>query len=327
MNELKVKTKVIGVDLTLNNTTCAVVDIRGTILAKEVFPTSDYPDISTYVSVLYETIMKLVRENGGTAEIRSVGISAPSSNYMTGSIENAANLPWKGVVPLAAMLRDRLGMAVVLANDGYVTALGEHAFGSAHGMNDFVVMTFSMGGVGSCVFTNGKPHLGNNGFAGEIGHTCIELNGRQCGCGHKGCLERYVSTRGILDTAREMMAESDEPSLMRNIEHLNFKAFVLCCRQGDKLAIEAVRRTGTILGRSIANYATALNPEAVVLTGDINQVMEWLLEPTRESLEENVFHNLRGKVKILPSILETAERTVLGASALAWGVKEYSLFK
>lgn len=327
MNELKVKTKVIGVDLTLNNTTCAVVDIRGTILAKEVFPTSDYPDISTYVSVLYETIMKLVRENGGTAEIRSVGISAPSSNYMTGSIENAANLPWKGVVPLAAMLRDRLGMAVVLANDGHVTALGEHAFGSAHGMNDFVVMTFSMGGVGSCIFTNGKPHLGNNGFAGEIGHTCIELNGRQCGCGHKGCLERYVSTRGILDTAREMMAESDEPSLMRNIEHLNFKAFVLCCQQGDKLAIEAVRRTGTILGRSIANYATALNPEAVVLTGDINQVMEWLLEPTRESLEENVFHNLRGKVKILPSIPETAERTVLGASALAWGVKEYSLFK
>lgn len=319
MNELKVKTKVIGVDLTLNNTTCAVVDIRGTILAKEVFPTSDYPDISTYVSVLYETIMKLVRENGGTAEIRSVGISAPSSNYMTGSIENAANLPWKGVVPLAAMLRDRLGMAVVLANDGYVTALGEHAFGSAHGMNDFVVMTFSMGGVGSCVFTNGKPHLGNNGFAGEIGHTCIELNGRQCGCGHKGCLERYVSTRGILDTAREMMAESDEPSLMRNIEHLNFKAFVLCCQQGDKLAIEAVRRTGTILGRSIANYATALNPEAVVLTGDINQVMEWLLEPTRESLEENVFHNLRGKVKILPSILETAERTVLGASSACLG--------
>lgn len=327
MNDLKVKTKVIGVDVALRNTVCAVVDIRGTILAKETFPTCDYPEVNRYVSVLYEKITKLVNENGGTEEIRSVGISAPSSNFMTGSIENASNLPWKGVIPLAAMLRDRLGMAVVLANDGHVTALGEHVFGSAHGMSDFVVLTFSMGGVGSCIFTNGSPHLGTNGFAGEVGHTCVELNGRQCGCGKKGCLERYVSAYGIIETAREMMAESDEPSLMRNIENLNYKAFVLCCQQGDRMAIEAVRRTGIILGRAMANYATTLNPEAIVLAGDINQVMEWLLEPVRESLEENVFHNLRGKVKILPSILETAERTVLGASALAWGVKEYSLFK
>ena len=327
MEEMKIKTRVFGVDLALDFTTYAIVDIRGTVIAKDSFATTDYPDISHFVAVLYEKIVQMAEANGGLEKIRSVGISAPSANFKTGCIENASNLPWKGVVPLAAMLRDRLGLAVAVANDGHVTALGEHAFGSAHGMKDFIVMTFSQGGVGSCIFVNGQPHLGADGFAGEIGHTCIVENGRQCGCGHKGCLETYVSILGIVQTARDLMAESDEPSLLRSVDGLNIRSLVLCCQKGDALALEAVRRTGVILGRALANYASMLNSEAIIITGDILQVRQWLMPTVRQTIEENVFHNLRGKVRLLSSILDDENRTLLGASALAWDVKEYSLFK
>ena len=114
---------------------------------------------------------------------------------------------------------------------------------------------------------------------------------------------------------------------MRSIDNLNIKAIKLCCQQNDALAIEAVHRAGLMLGRSLANYASTLNPEAIILTGDTLQVKEWLIPAMRESIEKNVFHNLRGKVRVLPSILNTEDRTVLGASALAWDVEEYSLFK
>ena len=136
----QIKTRVIGVDIREVRTTFALVDIRGEIIATDYFNTMDYPDISDFVSMLSEKIIMLVEENGGYDKVRSVGMSAPSANFLTGCIENAANMPWKGVVPLAAMLQDRLGLAVALANDAHITALGEKAFGSAHGLKDFVVV-------------------------------------------------------------------------------------------------------------------------------------------------------------------------------------------
>lgn len=327
MEEMKIKTRVFGVDLSLEVTTYALVNIRGKVIAKDSFATLDYDDINDFVSALYDRLIRMAEENGGLELIRSIGISAPSANFKTGCIENASNLPWKGVVPLAAMLRDRLGLAVAVGNDGHVTALGELTYGSAHGMKNFIVMTFTHGGVGSSIFISGRPHLGANGFAGEIGHTCIVPDGRQCGCGSRGCLETYVSVYGMVQTARDLLKESDVPSLMRNIENINVQSLLFCCQKGDTIALEAVRRSGVILGRALANYASVLNPEAIILTGDILQFVEWLMPSVRQTIEENVFHNLRGRVRILASILDEENRTLLGASALAWDVKEYSLFK
>lgn len=323
----QIKTRVIGIDIREKRTTYAVVNIRGEILALDYFMTSDYPEVSSYVAELCDRILTMAEESGGYETIRSVGISAPSANFLTGCIENAANMPWKGVIPLAAMLQDRLGLAVAVANDAHITALGEKAFGSAHGMKDFVVVSISHGGLGSCIFTNGLPHLGFNGFAGEVGHTCVELDGRQCGCGRKGCLETYVSDRGLVKTAEEYLAQSDEPSLLRQIGELSVQSIIDCCDRGDEVAIKTFEKVGVMLGVGLANYASVLNPEAIILTGDMMQAGKWLLKTMRQTFDEHVFHNIRGKVRILVSILKEGERDVLGASALAWDVKEYSLYK
>lgn len=320
------KTRVVGVDIGCELTTYAVVDGRGNILAKESFPTTDEPEINGYISTLCDRIVALVEANGGYECIRSMGVGVSSGNFMTGTIANSGNLPWKGEIPLAALLRDRLGLAVAVANDAHVRALGESVYGCAHGMRDFLLIVLSQG-FGSCMFSNGHAHMGYRGFAGEIGHCCVVPNGRECTCGSQGCLEAYCAARGIVQTAQELMAETGKPSLMRNYQELNPKLITDCCEQGDELAIEVYRKTGFILGIGLANYASVTNPEAIVLTGGITKAGKWLLDPLDESFEEHVFHNVRGRVKLMCSALNDDERDVLGASALAWRVKEYSLFK
>ncbi len=326
MYTTKTKERVIGVDVSMEETSYAIVDLRGNIIAKDSFPTDEYATISSFVGKLAESIMLIAETNGGYETIRSVGISCPSANFKTGCIENAPNLPWKGVIPLSALLRDRLGLAVAVGNDCHLMALGEHAFGCAHGLKDFILVGIGHG-LGSCVFIRGKAHMGANGFAGEMGHTCVVDNGRQCSCGLKGCLEAYVSTRGIIMTANEVMAESDKPSLMRGVEKLTPKMITEFCDQGDELSIEVYRRTGYMLGISLATVASQLDPEAIILAGGIHHAGKWLIEPAEESFDQHVFHNLRGKVKLLTSTLDDRERDILGASALAWEVEEYSLFK
>jgi len=326
MEEFKIKTRVIGIDISNERTTYALVDIRGNILAEEFLVTSDYPNVNDFVEVLSEKIIMMVEANGGYESVRSIGVSAPSASSVSGAIENAANLPWKGVVPLAVMLRERIGLAVGLSNDAHISALGEYTFGSAHGMNNFIVISLGVG-TGSCFFSESHEHRGHDGYAGEFGHTCLVPEGRLCGCGHRGCLEAYVGAKGIVTTAEELMRESDSPSLMRDLEKLSPRTIAGCCDQGDEMAIEVYRRTGYMLGLGMANYASIVNPEAIILTGGISHAGKWLLDPAYESFEEHVFGNMRGKVKLLTSKLDDRERDVLGASALAWSVPEYSLFK
>lgn len=321
------KTKVVGVDIRTQNTKLAVVDIRGNIIGSSNFNTADYPDVNNYVSELAEQIVTLVEGTVGYENIRSVGISVPSGNFKLGCIVNAPNMAWKGEVPMAAMLRDRLGLAVALGNNAHVMALGEHAYGSAHGLTDFIVITIGSG-LGSSIFSNGMPHLGAHGFAGEVGHSCLVPDGRQCGCGKKGCLEAYTAAKGILTTVRELMEEKpDVPSLMRQVEKLTPRIITEFCEKGDELAIETYRRTGKLLGLGLANYASILNPQAIIFTGGISKAGHWLLEPAYETFEKHVFQNISGKIDFIPSVIDDDYRNVLGAAVLAWDVPEYSLFK
>ena len=326
LNETTIKNRVVGVDISLDTTSIAIVDVRGNIIASDSLITSDYPFVSEYMSALCECIVNLAERNGGYECIRSMGISSPSGNNLTGCIENAPNLKWKGVVPLAAMLRDRLGLAVALDNDAHLSALGEHAFGCAHGMNNFILISLGHG-IGSCIFSNGQVHQGANGFAGEVGHACVVPKGRTCACGKQGCLEAYCGAHGIVLTANEMMAESNKHSLMRNIDHLTPKDITACCEQGDEMAQEVFKRTGRMLGLALSAYASLLDPEAIILTGGLSKAGHWLTDPAQEEFDKHVFHNIRGRVKFLESALDDHERDMLGASALAWGIKEYSLFK
>lgn len=315
-----------GVNISIDTTSYAIVDVRGNIIAQNEFPTLEHPNISEFVTFLSEKLVELMEENGGYDTIRSVGVGVLSGNFVKGCIEHSPSLPWKGEVPLASMMRDQLGMAVAVGNNAHIRALGEQAFGKAHGMSNFIVITLGPG-MGSCVFSNGRPHLGNEGFAGEIGHVCVNPNGRHCGCGGRGCLETYCAEEGVVLTAQKMLGKSEQPSQLRLYDMLTLPLIIEACEQGDELAQATMRRTGEILGMGIANYASVVNPEAVIFTGSVSRAGHWLFDSAKQAFEENIFHNIRGKVKFLTSTLTDMEQNVLGASVLAWQVKEYSLFK
>ena len=326
MEEENIKLRVMGIDISNEMTTYAIVDLRGNIIAEDNFVTTDYPNINQFVTKLTDCMVELMEANGGFMSVRSVGISCPSANFLTGCIVNSPNLPWKGTIPLAAMVRDRLGLAVAVANDAHVSALAEYTYGTAHGMEDFVVVSLGIG-LGSCFFSRGRGHRGFRGFAGEVGHACIIDHGRKCGCGKEGCLEAYCATHGIIQTAKELMAESNEPSLMRDIDNLTPRDITECCEKGDELAKEVYRRTGYLLGLGLANYACIIDPQLMVVTGGISKAGKWLMEPARKSFNEHVFGNMRDNIKIVTSLMNNREREVLGAAALAWSIPEYSLFK
>ena len=205
MNSNMEKPYVVGIDIGGTNTVFGIVDARGTIIASSSIKTAGYPTAAEYADEVCKNLLPLIIANGGVDKIRGIGVGAPNGNYYTGTIEFAPNLPWKGILPLAAMFEERLGIPTALTNDANAAAIGEMTYGAARGMKDFIMITLGTG-VGSGIVINGQMVYGHDGFAGELGHVIARRDGRVCGCGRKGCLETYCSATGVARTAREFLA-------------------------------------------------------------------------------------------------------------------------
>ena len=216
MNSNMEKPYVVGIDIGGTNTVFGIVDARGTIIASSSIKTAGYPTAEEYADEVCKNLLPLIIANGGVDKIRGIGVGAPNGNYYTGTIEFAPNLPWRGILPLAAMFEERLGIPTALTNDANAAAIGEMTYGAARGMKDFIMITLGTG-VGSGIVINGQMVYGHDGFAGELGHVIARRDGRICGCGRKGCLETYCSATGVARTAREFLAARTDASLLRNI--------------------------------------------------------------------------------------------------------------
>ena len=192
----------IGIDIGGTNTDIGLVRDDGHVMAKKNIPTNKYFDADIYVSDFCEQIKLLMQENNIEA-IDGIGIAAPVGNYYTGCIENASNLNFKGVIDLVRMTKSYIDVPVVVSNDANAAAYGELVYGGAKDMKHFIMFTLGTG-VGSGVVVDGKLVLGKTGGAGELGHAILIPEGRQCGCGNKGCLETYCSASGICRTALEL---------------------------------------------------------------------------------------------------------------------------
>ncbi|WP_300790475.1 ROK family protein [uncultured Bacteroides sp.] len=317
------KPYVVGMDIGGTNTVFGVVDSRGNVLASDSIKTQEYDEIDEYVDAVCKKLIPLLQQFGGAEKFKGMGVGAPNGNYYNGTIEFAPNLPWKGVIPLAAMFEDKLGIPTALTNDANAAAIGEMTYGAARGLRDFIMITLGTG-VGSGIVVNGQLVYGHDGFAGELGHVIVEREGRICGCGRKGCLETYCSATGVARTAREFLVARSEPSLLREIpaEEIVSKDVYDAAIKGDKLALEIFEYTGTILGRALADFVAFSSPEAIVLFGGLAKSGDLIMKPIQKALEENVLKIYAGKTKLLLSQLKDADAAVLGASALGWEVKE-----
>ena len=272
-----------------------------------------------------EALQIIIDQVGGIGKIKGMGIGAPNGNFYSGTIERAANIAWaKGIVPLADMFSQSLGIPVALTNDANAAALGEMAYGVAKGMKNFIMITLGTG-VGSGIVVNGQLVYGSDGFAGELGHVImVRENGRSCGCGRRGCLETYCSATGVARTAREMLSTTDRPSLLRELdpEKITSLDISIAAGKGDKMAKDIFEFTGRMLGQACADFATFCSPEAFVFFGGLVKAGELIMEPIRRAYAESVMPVFRGKAKFLVSALDGSTAAVLGASALGWDLED-----
>lgn len=321
--EYGTKSLVIGLDLGGTNSVFGVVDSKGEIIATTSIKTQAYPSVDQYVMESVKAVKQIAEQVGGMEKIRAMGIGAPCGNYYKGTIEHAANLVWaKGIVPLANMFINELGIPVVVTNDAKAAAMGEMKYGVTVGMNNFVELTLGTG-VGSGIVANGQLIYGSDGFAGELGHMIVEPDGRPCGCGRKGCLETYCSATGVVRTAIAMLEESSEATSLRDIatDKLTSYEVYKAAMAGDAMAQEVFKQTGRRIGIACANIATFLSPEAFIFFGGLAQAGELLLRPIEEAYNENVLSLYKGKARFLMSGLDGAKAAILGASAIAWDLK------
>lgn len=320
----EIKPYVIGLDLGGTNSVFGIVDSRGEIKATTSIKTQGYPTAKEYVNASCDALELIINQVGGIDTIKAMGIGAPNGNYYNGTIEFAPNLEWgrNGIVPLAELFSERLGIPVALTNDANAAAIGEMTYGVARGMKNFIVITLGTG-VGSGIVINGQLVYGCDGFAGELGHTIqVRENGRACGCGRFGCLEAYCSATGVARTAREILATTDRPSLLRELdpETITSLEVSLAAQKGDQVALDIYEFTGEMLGMACVDFAAFSSPEAFVFFGGLTKAGDMLMNPIIRTYNENVLNIFKGKAKFLVSALDGSSAAVLGASAVGWEI-------
>jgi glucokinase len=309
----------LGVDIGGTNTKFGFVDRTGDIIADSSILTSSDRPAEDFTRRLYEATTPVWNSLKDRFTLLGVGVGAPSANFYRGTVESPPNLNWPGVTNLAGLLKDRYRLPVAVTNDANAAALGEMLYGAAKGMRDFIEITLGTG-VGSGIVAGGELIYGADGFAGEIGHTIVDPNGRQCGCGRRGCLETYASAPGVCRTVLEMLADRVDPSELRAVPPKDLTAIMIAeaAQRGDVIARAAYEKTGDILGFKLAESVAHTCPEAIILFGGVANAGPLIFEPTKRSLERHLLNIFKNKVRILPSGLKEAGAAVLGASALIW---------
>lgn len=314
---------VLGIDIGGTETSFGFVDNQGALLATGTMPTLADQPVEAFLSRLEARIEDIGIALSAGFRLKGIGIGAPNAHHGRGTIENPVNLNWGSIVRFKALIRKHYHLPVSITNDANAAALGEGMFGTARGMKHFIVVTLGTG-LGSGLVVDGRLLYGASGFAGELGHTVVDPEGRRCSCGKQGCLETYVSAPGIVRTALELLASQNEPSRLRAMKASEITSKILfeAAQNGDGIALQAFDRTARILGMKLADAVAHVSPEAIFLSGGLAAAGDILLQPAKRYLNEFLFGVYRDSVRLMLSGLPAGAGAVLGAAALIWNEME-----
>jgi glucokinase len=309
------KKVVLGLDIGGTNTAYGFVGQNGNIVHSDEIPTCGNKPVDSFINRLGEKIDSFFTDQSDL-KLRGIGVGAPNGNFFTGIIQNPTNLSW-GDIDIVTLLQKKFHCDVFLTNDANAAALGEKKYGIASEMNDFVVITLGTG-MGSGIFSGGFLLYGTSGLAGEMGHLSIAKNGRACSCGLKGCLEMYVSAKGIKETVIEYQQVNPDDDFLSSLRPDSIDGKMIDCAIDDGIesAISIYEFTADKLAYGLAQVAAILSPEAFIISGGYSQAGDRLLGPTRIVLESYLMDNLKGKIKVLQSGLPTGQAGILGAASL-----------
>jgi predicted NBD/HSP70 family sugar kinase/biotin operon repressor len=296
---------VLGLDFGHDHLRVAVADLSYTVLAETFVEL----EVDTGAGEALDTAARLVDEVLGEADVQSGRVLAAGMG-LPGPIDRESKLvhsqpilpSWVGLDP-AAEMEERLGLPVHLDNDANVGALGESAFGAGRGTHVMAYLRLSAG-IGAGLVINGRPFRGAQGVAGEIGHVLVDPDGPICRCGNRGCLETFVAGPALCELVR------------RSHGVITFRRLLALAKEGDAGCQRVIADAGRIVGRAVADLCNYLNPDLVVVGGDLSAAGDLVLEPLREAVGRFAIPAAAEGVEIVAGTLgDRAE--LLGALALA----------
>lgn len=304
----------LGVDIGGTDIKLGIVTADGDILERGEMPTCPGEGPGASVERVKRWMEKRAGEHGS---VLAAGIGcAGLVDAVSGLLHSSPNLKAWEMIPLKRLFEEALSLPVVVENDVNCAAYAEHRKGSGRGTKHFVCITLGTG-VGGGIVVGGKLNRGFSGFAGEVGHMVIDINGPLCSCGKRGCLESYVKAQAIVDRVSDII-RSGRSSKLSLTDPLTVADISRAASDGDEVAREVLGSTGRYLGIGLANLVHLLDPEVIAIGGGVAGAGDLILEPARSAFKKRVMDEALAGVEIVPAALGN-DASFLGAALIAAG--------
>jgi glucokinase len=296
------RTASVGVDLGGTNIRAAVFDGGMEILGRSEMPTRAQEDPDHVIRRIAACVREaLDRSSLAADEVAGVGVGAAGlTDWRFGVVVLASNLGWRNV-PLKERLEQELDeLRVEVDKDTNAAALAEARLGAGREFKDFLYVTAGTG-IGGGLILNGALYRGATGGAGDIGHVVVDPDGPPCGCGGYGHVEVFSSGAGMVNRARELLADrAQAASSAMTVEGLTTETIFESAREGDAVAIQVVETAGRALGLALADYVNLNNPEAIVLGGGVVRAGKVYTDPVERELRRRALPALGEIVRMVP---------------------------
>jgi len=280
------------------------------------------PSWSSHIAMMEraDELINQAMQEGTSRNLRALGIGVGVPGLVDarqGKLVYAPNLKWVDL-PLRLIWMSRFNLPVFVENEANCAALGEHFYGVAHDVNNFIYLKTGVG-LGGGILVDGQLFKGAQGFGGEVGHTSLYGDGEPCGCGRTGCWETYVRPVAILHQACQRLRSGASQHLLDQLggdpERLTLEMLVQAARQDDPLALAVFKEVAVHMGVGVANLVNTFNPELIVLGGALTTCSPWLIPDIQKMLQESVLQPLRESIRVEASA-QGLDAPVLGAVAL-----------
>lgn len=293
---------VFGIDIGGTTIKCGLFSETGELLQKTEIPTRTENNGCCILDDMTAHIKDVLKKNSiSETDVVGIGIGVPGSVTDDGVVNKCINLGW-GMIDVPKEMQKRISIPVRTGNDANMAALGEYWKGGAKGYSSMMMVTVGTG-VGGGLILNGRPVNGFNGAAAEIGHLPIVAEEEErCNCGKKGCLEQTASATGIVRTAKRMLEDSAEASMLRKIEKLTAKDIFDAAKAHDALAEQVIEYVSEYLGKGLACAAAVVDPECFLIGGGVSAAGEYFIDLIQKYYRQHAFHPSRN-TKILTAVL------------------------
>ncbi len=311
------KEYVFGIDIGGTSIKMGLFHTKDGLVRQYEIPTRKDEGGSLILDDITEKVNIIIEEENIGDKVKGLGIGVPGSCTSDGFVNKCVNLGW-GRFNVQDVMHEKTGREVYIGNDANVAALGEYYFGTGKNYSSIMLITIGTG-VGGGIIIDGKPVIGYNGAAAEIGHIPIVSDEEEtCSCGKKGCLEQVASATGIVRLANRILLQDETPSTLRNVPYISAKVVFDEAKSGDALSLKVTEMVAMYLGKALACGAGFVDPEAILIGGGVSAAGDFLIDLIRKYYRLNVFH---------PSLDTPILTASLGNAAGMYGAASLVLYK